>query len=228
MIVLIKKLDTTELRVFDTLIPQDHPGNSWELEPPQRFHNWTAKIYIDHEQQLGVPNRDEPFISDPGQAVLVMQLTNNSNDLVFLIVRTQALIEKARSTHANPRVPWDEWGRDAVVLEDLVRGIGSLFFVHGAQVVVVQMYLFWGQQNYHWSVRTFDFSRRGCSSLPLWGGEGGGTQRTVLSENEGCVRFVPDDGASSITELRSLSDGCLFCLVSCLSQSIGSEAGLIS
>ena len=226
IIILVNKFDTMELLVFDTLIPQDHPGSSWELELPQRFHNWAATIYTDHERQLGVPDRGEPFIADPNQAVLVIQLKNYlPGGLAFLIVRVQALIEESRPTHADHRVPWDEWGRDAVVAEDLVRSVGWCIFVHGAQVVVTQTDPFRDQQKYEKSLRTFDFSRRGCSSLPLWGGEGGGTQRTVPSEDEGLARPAPGDGATPVGQLRSLNDGSLFCPVSCPSGPLKVKLG---
>ena len=222
MVVLVDKSDVTELIVFNTLIPQSHPGNSRRLGLPRMVHHWDAKIHIDHDRPLGTPTGDEPLIADPTQAVLFMELTKDWEPQVFLVVRTQALIEQTCSTHPNPYLPWDKWGMDSVVMEDLV--VEPYVFVHGARVMMVQCLT--GDPNppgWYYNVQTFDFSRRGCSSLPLWGGEGGGTERSVRFEGEGGIRLEPGDLMGPAGELRSFSDGNLFCIVSCLFQSIRSE-----
>ena len=223
MVVLVDKSDVTELIVFNTLIPQSHLGNLRRLGLPRPVHHWAAKIHIDHDRPLGTPTGDESLIADPTQAVLFLELTKNWGPQVFLVVRTQALIEQTCSTRANPYLPWDEWGMDSVVMESLI--VEPRIFVHGAQVMVVQWLA--GGLNFpgwYYNIQTFDFSRRGRSSLPLWGGEGCGTERTAWFEDKGGIRFEPGDEMGSLDELRSLSDGNLFYIVSCPSRSIGSEA----
>ena len=59
--------------MFNTLIRQDHPGNLRRFGFPSEFRNWRAKIFVDHDRDLGTPNRDEALIADPAQAVIAME-----------------------------------------------------------------------------------------------------------------------------------------------------------
>lgn len=214
VVILVNKSDVTELFVFNTLVPQDHPGNLRRLELPQQFHHTAAKICVDRDRSLGT----QPLIPDPAQAVLVVELENSWDARVFLVVRTHALIEQTCSTFADPCVPWDEWGRDVMVMEGSMHGGNPHTFVHGAQIVVARVYGTGGQQcpiQYHYTVQTFDFSRRGRSFLPRWGERGGGAEGNVRFGHEGCARFGPGDGMRPLDDLRSLSDGSLLYLVSC-------------
>ena len=205
----------TELTVFNTLVPRDHPGSIRKLALPQRFRGWAAKIRVDHDRLLGTPNRDEPLIADPVQAVLVVELTGGWDSPVFLVVRTRTLIERAWSTRADSYVPWDEWGRDAVVMEVPAPHGSPCIFVHGTRVVMVREYPC-GSWDWPWRyiVHTADFSLRGCSYLPVWGG-GGGTMKRMLLKDQECFILELGDG-SRFSDLEPLSDGSLFCLVSYL------------
>jgi len=212
----------TEFVVLNTLIPQDHPGNLWRLGVPQQLPSGNVKLHVDHDQPLGTLNKDEPLIADPAQTILVVEIMGRL-DLVFLAVRTQALVEQACSTRAGSRVSWEEWGTDAMITRTpRCRGVPDTF-VHGAQVMVMWPHEFidmsWSHACYH-EVYTLDFSQRGRSSLPLGHGEGGGSEGSPLSEGEGCIRFEPGHGMRADDKLGSLSDGSLFFLVS-LSQSAG-------
>lgn len=206
--------------MFNTLILQDHPGNVRRLGLPRRFHEWTAKIQVDHDRLLGAMNSDEPLIVDPAQAVLVVELTGGLESPVFLAVRMRTLIEQMCSTRADSYVPWDEWGRDAVVMEVPALHGTPCVFVHGAQVVVVQDYV-GGSWDWLWRyiVQTVDFSLQGRSYIPVWGG-GSGTEKRVLLKSDGCFILELVDGGH-LSNLRSLSDGGLFFLVSWLFQSAG-------
>lgn len=55
----------------------------------------------------------------------------------------------------------------------------------------------------------------------LPGGGGGGSEAI---DDEGHFSFETGVGVSAWDELGSMSDGCMFCLVSCLSGSVGSGA----
>ena len=136
VVILVNKSDVTELFVFNTLVPQDHPGNLRRLELPQQFHHTAAKICVDRDRSLGT----QPLIPDPAQAVLVVELENSWDARVFLVVKTHALIEQTCSTFADPCVPWDEWGRDVMVMEGSMHGGNPHTFVHGAQIVVARVY----------------------------------------------------------------------------------------
>ena len=61
VVILVNKSDVTELFVFNTLVPQDHPGNLRRLELPQQFHHTAAKICVDRDRSLGT----QPLIPDP-------------------------------------------------------------------------------------------------------------------------------------------------------------------
>jgi len=196
----------TELVVFDTLIPQGHPGNLRQFRFPPEFRDRRARIFIDHDRDLGTPNRDEALIADPAQAVLTMQFGEHWEHHHLLVVRTQVLTEQTYLVGTDPHICWDEWREDTVVMEVPVYG-SSPTFVHGARVVVVGIHFF-GWDQYH-IVHTFNFGR--CSSLPLRGGAGG-TERRVLFEDGANFEF--ELGDSMRDELLSLSDGSLFCLVS--------------
>jgi len=164
---------------------------------------------------------DEPLVADPAQAVLVVEVMRGWDLLAFLVIRMQALIEQPCSTRLGSRVPWEEWGTDAVITQGPMYDDQPATFVHGAQVVVMWAHITlkvdWSEEFYY-RVYTLDFSQRGRSSLPLWCGGGGGS-------GEECIKFEPAHGMSSWDVLRSLSDGSLYFLVSRLSQSVGREAG---
>jgi len=219
MVVIPSGYGNTKLAVFNTLIPRYHPGNLRRLGLPRRLFECAAKIHADHDRPLGPPNTDEPFIVDPAQAVLVMELTEGWDSTVFLVVRTQTLIEQAYSMPADSCVPWDKWGSDSVVMEVPVPGGDTRIFVHGAQVVVVQVHDVsdWAQPG-RYRVQAFNFSWRRCRSLPVWDG-GDGTEKRVLLKDEGCFLFELGGGGGSLDGLKSLSDGGLFHLVSSLSHS---------
>ena len=217
--------------VFDTLAPEDHPGNSRRLGLPRRFHHRAAEIHIDHDRPLGTPSGNEPFTADPAQAVLVVELIARSWDArVFLVVRMQALIEQARSTVIDPRVPWEEWERDSVVMTIPICHIEVYAyhtFVHGAQVMMVRTYPAWDRSGkYYHGIWVLDFSWRGrsSSSTPLRGGVVNEARWLVMLDDAECIRFELGGGMGSWEAVKSLSDGSLFYLVSCLSQPVGSKS----
>jgi len=165
MAILPDESTITELVVFNTLIPQYQPGNLRRLEMPQHFHSQRTKVHIDHDRPLGTPDKDEPFITDPAQGVIVVELMRGWDRNVFFVIRTQALIEHTCSTPAGPRVPWDEWWRDVVVMEVLAWDCTPYAFVHGAQVVVMWSHVTTSQARLrgraYYGVHILDFSQRG-------------------------------------------------------------------
>ena len=203
--------------MFDTLVPQDHPGYVRRLAFPLEFRHKRANIHVDCDRDLGTPNKDEGLLPDPAQVVLGIDLWRDNEPRVLLVVRTQVLVEQVYSVHADSGVPWDEWGRDTVAIqvqED--SGQRPFIFFHGVRVVIVQpSFLHRGLSDYH--VRTFDFSRCGRSSLPLWGGADGTTRRALFDEGTN-LRPEPDIDIDLWDELQSLSDGSLIHLVSFFAQ----------
>jgi len=161
-----------------------------------------------------MPNGDEPLIADPDQAVIVMELMGGWEPPVFLMVSMQALIGQMCSTRPGSRVPWDEWGGDAAILEVPTFSRVPRVYVCGAQMVAAwergAYSVGWSRQ---YSIQTFNFSWRGH-----------GAEESALFKDEGRFIFEPGHGMNSLDELRLLSDGSLFHLVSCLSRPAGSEA----
>jgi len=208
--------NATELIVFNTLIPQGRPGNLRRLGLPHRFRDRAVYIILDNDRLFGTLNKDEPFTADPAQAVIVLGMVNDWDPHVFLVMRIQALVEQTLLACTDSRIPWNEWRGDAVVVESPIDAGEPEIFVHDAQVVVV-----WVDFTGDWGVQTFDFSRRGRSSLPPWIGGGGEIKRTGLEEYCDHI-FKPSDDVDPWS-LGSLSDGSLFFLVSCFPRSVGSE-----
>ena len=213
----------TELAVFDTLVPRDRPGYLKRLEFPPEFRDKPVKIRVDGH--FGTPNKDEVFLADPAQAVVVIEFGGGRKPPDLLVVPMRVLIEQTHSEHAGSRVPWDEWGRDAVVIEPNDDNYRLSTIVHGAQVMIVCAslpYAFGQPQRGGFRVYTFDFSQRGRSSLPLHSGIDG-IRRVLLLEGGTDVRFESDDDMNRWDRLRSLRDGSLFHMVSRPSRSAGSE-----
>lgn len=208
--VLHRESGVTELAVFNTLVPQDHPGNLQRLGLPPDTHDRSVYLYVDHARQLGTPNRDETLVADPAQAVFVIGLAGCSTPPHLLVIRTQTLIDQVCSVRTDSCVPWDQWERDSVVMEAPEYRERSSIFIHGAQVMVVRPgSLSWPLTRHRFHIHTFNFGRRG--SPPHRGG------REILFE--GGVKFRPQsgDGINSSNGLQSLSGGSLFHLVSRLS-----------
>ena len=156
--------DVPEFIAFDTSIPCGHPMNSKRFRAPPRYRGWPSTVCVDD-----VLDRDRPLTADPTQAVFVMKLTNLQSLCVLLIVRAQTLIEHIRSVNTDTCVPWDEWGRDAVVMEasryDRFNG-GPYPLVHGAHMIVAKTSARLEIDGCYHNLLIFDFSRRGWSLLP--------------------------------------------------------------
>jgi hypothetical protein len=198
-----------ELVLFDTLVPQNYPGNLQRFELPPEFRDRAIFSYVDHDRHLGAPSRDEALVGDPSQAVFVME-RRGVHESKILVVRTQALIGQKRPVRSDSRVPWDAWRRYVTAVKVPKEG-HSYTFVHGAQVMRVQGLIprhydrLAPRTHYVW---TFDFSRRG-SLRPLEG-----TGKKALCEDRERSEFESEGGVSLLYGLRSLSDGSLCCLVS--------------
>lgn len=217
IVVLSDKQRTVGLVVFNTIIPQYHPGILRRLALPHE----TFAIIVDRDRPLGIMDVDEPLITDPTQAILVVEPVNNLDPPV--VVTMQALVGQTHPTCADSLIPWNEWGRDAVIMEILLLVHYSRLqtFVHDAQVVVAFTCSdSWDFPAYCCGVQTFDFSRRGCSSLLLRGGE---TRRGAPIGGEDSFRFGPGGPMIPRRGLGSLSDGSLFYLVGRFSKSTGSN-----
>lgn len=171
-------------------------------------------MFVDSDRCLGTLDRNRLFITDPTQAILVVQLVSNYGERVLFIVRIQTLIEHLCSINTDACAPWDEWKVGAVVMK-VIRPGGSDGVPHplvqGARVILVKRRA--GPGNYiNFYLCTFDFSRWDCSILPL-SDEGGGTERRALFEDERDFSLQESERMSEV-EFYSLGNGNFMYLVS--------------
>ena len=210
---------TLELTVYNTLIPQDRPMSLRRFSLPQKYRNRDVLIRVDGDRPLGTLNKGDPFITDPTQAIFIVEISKSHHQpTVLLVVRIQDLIEHVCSTCTDVRIPWDEWGRGAVIVENQVFGYSPSIYVHDTHLVLFEYSHGFGTGDCL-RVRIFDFSRRGCSALPLclWDVEGSGARRKALfSDGRKSVSERFDAaGAGSLSQMGSLGNGNFF-RVSCL------------
>lgn len=166
----------SKLIVFNTLIPQGHPRSSRRFGLPPQYQYAHVHIHADEDRYLGTLDRDAPFVTDPAQATIAVELSGPEYH-VLLVVRIQTLIEHVCSRHTNVHVPWDEWGR-GVVITDIPftnHSRNLSIHVHGTHVVTLEEKPRDDFMQDHF-VRIFDFGRRGRSALSLGGGEVCGTE----------------------------------------------------
>lgn len=198
--------------VFNTLFPQDHPNNVRRFMLPPKYHGCGAQMHLGRHRSLGAMDGDGHLIVDPNQAILAMTLS--PDDRVFLILRTQPLIEHACSIRTDVQIPWDEWGRSAVVMKNPTRFNTSIPFIHGARMLVVHRPYSIPLDHRH--IHAFDFSRWGTAALPLSDGIDGGTERRAVFNNwQDCV-FKLDDGMFPKGPF-GIGDSIMFYVVSLLS-----------
>ena len=164
--------DVPEFTLFDTLALGSHLASSRRFCVPQEYRGWLATVCLDPGRCLGTQDWDRPLITDPTQAVLVVELDGHrQRDLI--IVRIQTLVGHLRSVGTDGCVPWDEWKGGAVVMEVYRRsGRGSHLFVQGVRVIFVEKHTTTPGVDGQIYLSTFDFSRRCFGALPPDRGDG--------------------------------------------------------
>ena len=203
-----------ELLVFNTFVPQDHPGSvrRFKFWPDCRGRNPCRSRY---DRTLGMVYRDVPLMADPTQAVFVMELSPEPpRPGVFLVLRVQPLIEIACSSRTDVQIPWDEWGRGSVVMEVPEAQVNPicLITIHGAHVLV----MCYGALAR--SLHVFDFSRRGCAALPPSDENGFGTERRVaFKDGRSCM--LEEGGGDRVSGWGVQIGDSIIAVVSLLSHS---------
>ena len=203
------------LVVFNTLVPQNHLNNVRRFMLPPKYLGRGVQMYLGPDRSLGTMVGGDRLIADPSQAVLVMSLSPGAR--IFLILRTQPLIEHACSTRVGVQIPWDEWGGDMVVMKVPGGYSYSATFVHGARVLVIRNPLDIPQG--HYRIHMFDFSRWGSAALLLSDGRDGGAERMVVFEDGQSSVFEMGDWANQ-PYFVALGDSVMFYIASPLSYSI--------
>jgi len=94
-------------------------------------------------------------------------------------VRIQPLIKHACPTSPDLKVPWNEWGRGAVIMKTPQASYDSPICVHSTRLMVLKTPSWHGLSDYN-RIRTFDFGWRGRSVLPLLDE---GPERRAVFEN---------------------------------------------
>ena len=204
-----------ELVLFDTLLPQDHPRNLRRARPPLIYRGWVPYANTIHDAPWGALNRHAPLTVDPTQAIHVVTfLHGDKNRHVILAFRKQALIEQVCSLDTDADIPWDEWGRDSMILEIPISD-NPRTLVQELHVIKVKMcgVRVPGGYKRQLRLRTFDFSLRACGALSDVG-EGGEYLRAFRNEDG---RDVFLEGSENLSEhgFGSLGNGIFFHPVSC-------------
>ena len=200
-----------EFMLFNTLVSQDDSRSLRRFRVPQRYRNWFPSVIIDHEMPLGTLNQNEPLIVDPAQAFIVLGLFRGEvSTLVFIILRTQALIKYSCSVNTDTYIPWEEWGKDAMIIE--IPTLHLQFYVQGTQMIEAKMRRVPGGGMEHICLRTFDFSKWGCSTLRSEGCE----VVPAAWYESGRDLFLEGRGNVEEQEFDSLGNGTFCYLVSFL------------
>lgn len=207
-------VNSSGLTLINTAISQGHPGHFRRFRIPTRYRDWevpSAGIGCDLSSETA--NQDGPFIVDPTQAFIVLQLLGiKVPTSVCIILRTQALIEHACSMGAETYIPWEEWGRDANIME--MPTSNPAIYIQGVHLIETERRGVLGGDIdvTHVCLRIFDFSKRGCSTPFDEGGEAvqevwyRGGRELLLQGSENVNRI----------EFGSLGRSVFYSLVSCL------------
>ena len=198
------------LALINTLISQDHPGKFRQLRVPTKYHDWIPFTSIDYDMSLGTLNQDGPFIVDPTQAFIVLQLLcEEAVTRVSIVLRTQALIEHACSMSTETYIPWEEWGRDAIFME--MPTFIPFTYVQGVHVIEVETRRVLGgnTNTIYMHLRIFDFSMWGCSMLCDESGEAVRTARY----KSGRELSLEESRIVSTLGFGSLGNGVFYALV---------------
>ena len=224
-----------DLIVFDTSIPQQSQY-SWRRFNIAPMHNdryarspwaWGAWIYTDGDRSRGEGSRGEPLVVDPTQSVVVLVLYHHecgyiTGGEVILVIRAATLVGYMSSTRNELFIPWDDWKRDAMVVEVPHYGISYVrTFVLGSHVLLVTYN--WRDNGGRYRVQAYDFSRWGCRTLVRVGD--GEKERMVMPNPEKI--WFPRENSNGLENMRALGD----CLVSCAvsdSQELQRRKGLMS
>lgn len=213
-----------ELSVVNTFLPQDHPRRLRRFGLPPEHNLLSACVHLDCNRSFGTIDRDSPLIVDPTQAILIMDLSLTvSEPHVRLILRMQPLIEHACSMRTEVQIPWDEWGRDAVVTEIPINCAEVFITIHGTRVLAIRETHRGPEEHYY--IHVFDFSRRANAALPLLDSKIDVTERKVASEGGQSCIFEGGEGTSA-WNLRSLGDSLVFYKVSILPKVMQTDSPL--
>jgi len=199
-----------ELVLFNTLLPQDHPRNLRRFRIPPRYRKQFPFVITDHDRSFGT--QDGSLITDPAQSILVVGVCDSEEPHHFyLVLRTQALITRACSMSSDTCIPWDEWERDAVIME--MPAHDSHILLQGVHVIAVKRRAHIGEDTGHLRFCIFDFSLRGCSTL--WNKGGRARSRRTDFYEGGRDLILEGTGRVSDRGLNSLGNGAFYSLVSC-------------
>jgi len=163
--------NSSGLILINTLISQDLQRNFRLFCIPTRYSDLIAPTSIDYDMSLGTLDQDGPFTVDQTQAFIILQFFGGEEpNCGWVILCTQALIEHACSMRTETYIPWEEWGRDAIVMG--IPTFSPAIYVQGVHAVEAAMRTVpdsFGRV--HIYLRTFNFSKWGCSTFCDEGGE---------------------------------------------------------
>ena len=159
------------LLVFDTQLPQQDPRSWLILDlPPVPPHGRHSIITRRENPFAECPE----FLVDPAQRVFALFTTQS----LVPIVPVELLIWHARSARTSSHIPWNEWGKDVIILYP---GSGSLALqIFDTKVLVLRR--FSDPMRMH-GVDVYDLSRCGQKDIQMQNINGGAGKR--------CSRVLP-------------------------------------
>ena len=165
--------------MFDTIVPQDHIKGFRQFKFPPRYSRRIPRTHTDPGSPLGGVTRGSPLTVDPTQAILAVELMPIGIDWgprVFLVLRTNTLIECLCSMRAGPDIPLEEWGEGAVAIQ-IMANLDFFTFIHGTHMAVVVCVR---DDVPEYRLYTFDFSKLVVMSCHFGMGAGGTERRPVV------------------------------------------------
>jgi len=189
------------LLVFDTQLPQQD-SRSWLILdlPPVPPHGRYSIIARRENPFAECPE----FLVDPAQRVFALFTTQS----LVPVVPVELLIQYARSVRTSSHTPWNEWGKDVIIVYP---GSGSLALqIFDTKVLVLRRF---SDLMYMHGVDVYDLSRCGQKDIQMQnidGGAGGRCSRVLPNPKW----FIPCNRGDSIHRSMSLLGNVAYFIVS--------------
>lgn len=195
------RIPVAQLLVFDTRLPQQDL-RSWRiLELPPHPH---IRRYLTFARYKNSSAECPEFLVDPAQRIFGL---STGKGLVFVVL-VELLIRYTHSVRTSSCIPWDEWGRDVII-------INLRFYTPSLQIFDTKVLAL-----HHpvaslelWGVDVYDLSRSGRRDIRVQRiGEGaGGSCKKVLPTPRW---FIPCPEGDGFRKSMSLLGNVVYFLVS--------------
>lgn len=145
--------------MFNTLVPQGHPGDLRRLELPMEYRWKIPIIHLGSNGLLETSTRNGPLAVDSNQAICLIDSLSHGGPRTVYVLQIRHLVEHASSVRAEVRIPWCEWGRYAMTMRSPAGRSFKPVIIHGSHLLAM-----FSVENDKW-LDTFDFGPRGNGAL---------------------------------------------------------------